>query len=46
VCRTYQPELAAAWSAVSQAFDAEADQDPVFQASLFWVVTRAVRCFY
>jgi hypothetical protein len=46
VCRAYQPELAAAWSACGHAFDREAEQDPVFDQSLFWVVTHAVRCFY
>jgi alkylhydroperoxidase family enzyme len=46
VCRAYQPELAAAWSACTEAFEAEADPDPVLAGSLFWVVTRAVRCFY
>ena len=29
-----------AWSACTQAFGEEADQDPVFEQSLFWVVTR------
>jgi alkylhydroperoxidase family enzyme len=46
VCRTYQPELAAAWSACTHAFDVEADQDPVFQQSVFWVITRSEQCFY
>ncbi len=46
VCRSYQPELAGAWSAVARAFDAEAEQDPVFEQSLFWVVTRSLQCFY
>jgi alkylhydroperoxidase family enzyme len=46
LCRTYQPELAARWSACDHAFNAEADQDPVLEQSVFWVVTHAVRCFY
>jgi hypothetical protein len=46
VGRTYQPELATAWSACTQAFGEEADQDPVFEQSMFWVVTRTKRCFY
>lgn len=46
VGQTYQPELATAWSTCTQAFGEEADQDPVFEQSLFWVVTRAKGCFY
>lgn len=46
VGQTYQPQLATAWSACTQAFGEEADQDPVFEQSLFWVVTRTKRCFY
>jgi alkylhydroperoxidase family enzyme len=46
VCRAYQPELAAAWSACMHAFAAEAEQDPVFEQSLFWVVTASLHCFY
>jgi alkylhydroperoxidase family enzyme len=46
VCQTYQPELAAAWGACARAFGNEADQDPLLEASLFWVVTRSQRCFY
>jgi hypothetical protein len=46
VCRTHQPELAAAWSACTRAFSEEADLDRVFGGTLFWVVARAVRCFY
>ena len=42
----YQPELAAAWSACTRAFGQEAKQDRVFEESLFWVVTRSLRCFY
>jgi len=46
VGQTYQPELATAWSACTQAFGEESDQDPVFEQSLFWLVTRTKRCFY
>jgi hypothetical protein len=46
LCRTYQPRLADAWAACKQAFEAEANQDRVFEASLFWVVTRAQQSFY
>jgi alkylhydroperoxidase family enzyme len=46
VGQTYQPALAVAWSACTQAFAEEADQDPVFEQSLFWVVTRTKQCFY
>ncbi len=46
VCRTYQPELAAAWSKCGHAYDAETDQDPVFNLSLFWLVTHGQNCFY
>lgn len=45
-CRTYQPRLADRWAACKLAFGAEANQDPVFEASLFWVVTRTQRSFY
>jgi alkylhydroperoxidase family enzyme len=46
VCRTHQPELANGWSACDHAFNAEAEQDPILEQSMFWVVTHAVRCFY
>jgi alkylhydroperoxidase family enzyme len=46
LCRSYQPELAAAWAACSRAFAEEASQDPVFEQSIFWIVTRSVQCFY
>ncbi|MGO9470213.1 MAG: carboxymuconolactone decarboxylase family protein [Isosphaeraceae bacterium] len=42
----YQPEMAAAWSACTRAFGAEAQQDRVFEESLFWIVTRTIHCFY
>jgi alkylhydroperoxidase family enzyme len=46
VCRKYQPELAAAWSACTRAFGEEANQDRIVEASLFWVITRTVQNFY
>jgi hypothetical protein len=46
VCLGYQPELAAAWSACTRAFGEEAEQDRVFEESLFWIVTRTIHCFY
>jgi hypothetical protein len=42
----YQPRLSAAWSRGLRAFRAESDLDPVFQESMFWVVTRSLQCFY
>jgi alkylhydroperoxidase family enzyme len=46
VCLGYQPDLARAWSACTRAFGEEANQDRVFEESLFWVVTRTIHCFY
>jgi alkylhydroperoxidase family enzyme len=46
VCLGYQPELALGWGACTRAFGQEAKQDRVFEESLFWVVTRSLRCFY
>jgi alkylhydroperoxidase family enzyme len=46
VCMGYQPELAFAWFACTRAFAEEAKQDRVFEESLFWVITRELRCFY
>jgi alkylhydroperoxidase family enzyme len=46
VCRTYQPELAAAWSTCTHAFAVEAEQDPVFEQSVFWLITHKLHCFY
>jgi alkylhydroperoxidase family enzyme len=45
-CRTYQPRLADLWTACQGAFGMETDQDRIFQASLFWVVTHTQRSFY
>jgi hypothetical protein len=46
VCTGYQPELSLGWGACTRAFGEEADQDRVFEESLFWVVTRSLQCFY
>jgi alkylhydroperoxidase family enzyme len=46
VCRLYQPELAAAWTACSSALEQEADPDPVQAAHVFWVLTHVQDCFY
>jgi hypothetical protein len=46
VCRTHQPELAAAWSLCRRRFGAEANADPVFEASVFWVVAHARQSYY
>lgn len=46
VCRTYQPELARAWTYSMWVFGAEALQDPVLEASVLWVVTRTQQSFY
>jgi alkylhydroperoxidase family enzyme len=42
----YQPEMATGWSACTRAFGQEANQDRVFEESLFWIVTRTIHCFY
>jgi hypothetical protein len=46
VCRGYQPELAAGWSACLKTFAEESQQDRVFEESMFWIVTRTIHCFY
>jgi alkylhydroperoxidase family enzyme len=46
VCRGYQPELAAAWSACMRTFAEESKQDRVFEESVFWIITRTLHCFY
>ncbi len=42
----YCPELAVPWTTATRTMWAEAPQDRVFEESLFWVQTRAVRCNY
>ena len=46
VCSGYVPELAVPWSVSTRTMWAEAKPDRVFEESLFWVQTRAVRCNY
>jgi alkylhydroperoxidase family enzyme len=46
VCLGYQPELAQAWTNCPRTFASEAHQDPIFEESLFWVVTSSLQCFY
>jgi alkylhydroperoxidase family enzyme len=46
VCLGYQPELALAWTNGPRTFAAEANQDLLFEESLFWVVTSSLQCFY
>ena len=46
VCFGYQPELASAWSTSTWALRTDATADPVFDASLLWVTTKAIRCSY
>lgn len=46
VCRGYQPQLAAGWSACMRIFGEEAKQDRVFEESVFWIITRTIHCFY
>jgi alkylhydroperoxidase family enzyme len=41
-----QPRLGPAWIKCLRIFEEEARQDRVFEESLFWVVTRSLRCFY
>jgi alkylhydroperoxidase family enzyme len=42
----YQPELTTAWFRTMETFAQEAKLDPVFDKSVFWVVTRTSDCFY
>lgn len=46
VCRIYQPELADAWANCAHAFSDEANQDPLFEHSVFWIITHDLGCFY
>jgi hypothetical protein len=52
VCYGFQPELTDAWFACAMAFRQELAKaepmvmDPIFQQSIFWVVTRSQQCFY
>ncbi|WP_337174825.1 carboxymuconolactone decarboxylase family protein [Paludisphaera sp.] len=42
----YVPELAVPWSRATRTMWAETEPDRVFEESLFWVQTRAIRCNY
>ncbi len=46
VCYGYQPELTDAWFATVAAYRQESSLDPLFQQSIFWVVTESLQCFY
>jgi hypothetical protein len=42
----HQPRLGSAWINCLRTFGKEANQDRVFEETLFWVVTRSLQCFY
>jgi hypothetical protein len=42
----YQPQLGVPWLKGLRTFGREANQDRVFEESLFWVVTKSLDCFY
>jgi hypothetical protein len=42
----HQPQLGPAWIKCLRTFGREANQDRVFEESLFWVITRSLECFY
>lgn len=42
----HQPRLGAAWIKCLRTFGREANQDRVFEETLFWVITRSLQCFY
>ncbi len=42
----FQPELTNAWFDCVGAFRQETKWDPVVSQSIFWVVTRSLKCFY
>ena len=46
VCSGYVPELAIPWSVSTRTMWAEAKPNRVFEESLFWIQTRAIRCNY
>jgi hypothetical protein len=46
IAMAYQPNLTTSWFRAMDAFDREADLDPAFASSVFWVVTRANDCLY
>lgn len=42
----HQPRMGPAWLKCLRTFGREADQDRVFEETLFWVITRTIHCFY
>jgi hypothetical protein len=46
VCYGYQPELTDGFFGCVAAFRQETALEPVFSQSVFWIATRALRCFY
>lgn len=42
----HQPRMGPAWLKCLRTFGREANQDRVFEESLFWVITRTIHCFY
>lgn len=42
----HQPRLGPAWIKCLRTFGREANQDRVFEETLFWVITRSLQCFY
>lgn len=42
----HQPQLGPAWLKCLRTFGREANQDRVFEETLFWVITRTIHCFY
>lgn len=42
----HQPRLGAAWIKCLRTFGREANQDRVFEETLFWVITRSLQCYY
>ncbi len=41
----YQPQIGPAWIKCLRVFSMEAHQNQVFEESVFWVVTRGLKCF-
>jgi hypothetical protein len=42
----HQPQMGPAWLKCLRTFAREANQDRVFEETLFWVITRTIHCFY
>jgi alkylhydroperoxidase family enzyme len=41
-----QPRLGTAWLNCLRTFGREANQDHIFEETMFWVITRSLQCFY